>query len=88
MIGELSRTDWETTPPSVGRGGIAGVSIYLCGQDVSDVPPAFEKACMLLGRTQERETGAAIRAAKGLSRAGGRIHEPKMGATKSLFAKF
>ena len=49
--------------------------------------PHPEKACITMGLNLDWKTRAVTQAAKGLARAGGRIHEPKPAVSKSLICQ-
>ena len=49
--------------------------------------PHLEKACVLVGRNLSWKTKAVVQAARGLAKAGDRIHEPKPAVSRALFAK-
>ena len=49
--------------------------------------PHLEKACSMLGYDLSWKTRAVVQAAKGLAKAGDRIHEPKPAVSKALFVR-
>ena len=76
----------ELLPPS-GEAASEWPAYFSAGRASQQYLPHLQKACVFLGCSLEWKSEAVARAARGLARAGGRIHVPKPVAARSLFGK-
>ena len=79
-------TGREHFPPTE-EGVLAWSAYFSGGRTFQMYLPHLEKACVLVGHDLSWKTKAVVQAARGLAKAGDRIHEPKPAVSRALFSR-